>query len=248
MSGHDRTALSFWFPKIEAAGLPVPRTKIFKMPTDAQEVILNAFDGKTDNGTALIDFARWVAAEAAELGFPLFLRTDHTSGKHGWRDTCFVPGPDALPKHMFGIAEYSELASIMGMPWDTWVAREMLPTIPFGVCPHYGDMPICREFRFFVDGDEIICQHPYWPANALERGGVRLNAHDFHKLSTVRDTGEMQVVSDLARRAGAACGGAWSVDILETKRGWFVTDMAEAHKSFHWPDCPQEERARRAPT
>jgi hypothetical protein len=41
-----------------------------------------------------------------------------------------------------------------------------------------------------------------------------------------------------AKAAGCAVGGAWSVDILETKRGWFVTDMAEASKSFHWPECP----------
>jgi hypothetical protein len=41
-----------------------------------------------------------------------------------------------------------------------------------------------------------------------------------------------------AKAAGCAVGGAWSVDILETKRGWFVTDMAEAEKSFHWPECP----------
>lgn len=30
---------------------------------------------------------------------------------------------------------------------------------------------------------------------------------------------------------------AWSVDVLETRRGWFVTDMAEAARSFHWPGC-----------
>ena len=27
----DRTALSYWFPKIEAAGLPVPKTILVKM-------------------------------------------------------------------------------------------------------------------------------------------------------------------------------------------------------------------------
>lgn len=49
------------------------------------------------------------------------------------------------------------------------------------------------------------------------------------------ERGELSV---LAAHAGSVVGGAWSVDILETERGWMVTDMAEAHKSFHWEGCP----------
>jgi hypothetical protein len=46
-------------------------------------------------------------------------------------------------------------------------------------------------------------------------------------------------LTDLANAAGQAVGGAWSVDVLETRRGWYVTDMAEAASSCHeWPDCP----------
>jgi hypothetical protein len=46
-------------------------------------------------------------------------------------------------------------------------------------------------------------------------------------------------VTDLANAAGRAVGGVWSIDLLETQRGWMVTDMAEAEKSWHeWPDCP----------
>jgi hypothetical protein len=42
----DRTALSYWFPKIQAAGIPVPRTTIVRMPKEAQEAIWAAFDGR----------------------------------------------------------------------------------------------------------------------------------------------------------------------------------------------------------
>lgn len=246
MSTIDRTALSYWFPLIEAAGLPVPRTKIFKMPADAQEVILAGFDGKKRGGSAFLDFARRVASETEDLGSPLFLRTDHTSGKHDWDRTCFVPDRAQLAAHMFAIAEYSEMAGIMGMPWDFWVAREMLPTMPFGCCPHYGNMPVCREFRVFVDGPEIICMHGYWPLDALRRGGFSM-PHNAH--AELFSAGNAAAgLRALASKAGAACGGIWSVDILETSRGWYVTDMAEAHKSFHWPNCPHEERARQVPT
>lgn len=246
----DRTALSYWFPLIEAAGLPVPRTKIFKMPRDAQEVVLAGMDGR-DGGDGLLKFARDIAQAIyadPDMGFPLFLRTDHTSGKHDWSRTCFVQQDEVLANHIFALAEYSEIVDIMGLPWETIVARELLPTIPFGTCPVYCDMPICREFRAFVDGGEVVCLHPYWPRKSLDQGGAILNAHEFRKLSTLRDVAELEAVRDLASRAGSAVGGAWSVDILETRRGWHVTDMAEAHRSYHWPDCEHEPRCRRVPT
>ena len=76
--------------------------------------------------------------------------------------------------------------------------------------------------------------HPYWPAEALERGGVADPESLAQRLSECADE---EQVRELAARAGAAVGGAWSVDVLETERGWFVTDMAEAQKSWHWPGC-----------
>lgn len=57
---------------------------------------------------------------------------------------------------------------------------------------------------------------------------------------------------ELASRAGKAVGGAWSVDILETTRGypnrWYVTDMAVAEDSWHWPECPNSTTDKGLPT
>lgn len=234
----DPTALSFWFPTLKSAELPVPRTRIFKMPKEAQQVIWDGFDGKDGDGAALTVFADHVREETRDLGSPLFLRTDHTSGKHDWSRTCFVADPTKLSHHMFAIAEFSETSSIIGMPWDTWVVREMLPTKPLGICPHFGDMPICREFRFFVDGPLVKCFHPYWPRHALEQGGAHLSDAEYDALCNT--TPEERIdLNMLASAVGDYVGGAWSVDILDTERGWFVTDMAEAHKSFHWDGCEQ---------
>jgi hypothetical protein len=57
----EKTALSYWFPQIEAAGIPVPRTKIVHMPKVAQEAIWAAFDGK-DAGDPKLFFAEVMAA------------------------------------------------------------------------------------------------------------------------------------------------------------------------------------------
>jgi len=227
----DKTSLSYWFPKLVEAGLPVPKTKILKMPKEASASIWALFDG--EEGGDIKPFAKAIADAAEEFGFPFFLRTDHTSGKHGWDRACFVPDEASIPSHVAEIAEYSELAGFPGLPWETWVVREMLPTIPFGVCVGYGNMPVCREFRFFVEDERIVCRHPYWPLHALEHGGAPPTL-DFDELCRIPDEAAL---SALASAAGRAVGGAWSVDILETRRGWFITDMAEAHKSYHWEGC-----------
>jgi hypothetical protein len=46
-------------------------------------------------------------------------------------------------------------------------------------------------------------------------------------------------LTEYANATGRAVGGASSIDILETKRGWHVTDVVDAANSWHkWPDCP----------
>lgn len=228
-----RTAMSFWLPQLEAAGLPVPKTRLFQMPEAAQEDLFGAFDGKPGTG-ALAQFADTLKDAAAEVGFPCFLRTDHTSNKHDWEQACFVASPDQIAGHVATIAMFSEICDMMGLPWDTWAVREFLPTTPFGVCPDFGNMPICREFRFFVNDGVIQCAHPYWPLYALEQGGAPASL-DYAGLCRMDNEKELRA---LAEAAGRACPGSWSIDLLETKRGWYVTDMAEAGNSFHWDGCP----------
>lgn len=245
MSRREKTALSYWFPQIEAAGVPVPRTKIIAMSLEAQKSIWQWFDGKDGTG-AEKPFLEELKAAAAEMGFPCFLRTDHTSGKHNWDCCCFLTGADKVPQHIYNLAEFSEIAGgIIGLPWDTWVVREFLPTKPLGVCPSYGNMPICREFRFFVDEGHVRCWHPYWPEFSLEQGGALFENADYDAVSCVDIDEECGLIA-LAEKAGRAVGGAWSIDILDTKRGWYVTDMAEAANSWHgWPDCPNDFKERK---
>jgi hypothetical protein len=228
----DLNALSYWFPKLEAAGLPVPKTAILQMPEAAQQDQWALFDGQEGPG-GMPAFVEEIAAAAEPIGYPFFLRTDHTSGKHNWEKTCFVPSKEKIAEHVSEIVLFSEMADFMGLPWTTWAVREMLPTIPLGTCPRYGNMPICREFRFFVKEGEIQCHHPYWPLAALQDGRAPADL-DYAELCRMPDP---EALMDLARRAGRAVPGHWSIDILETKRGWMVTDMAEARRSFHLEGC-----------
>lgn len=240
MTEEDKTALSYWFPKIAAASLPVPRTVIIEMPPEVRKTVFAWLEGRDDSsGEVTEKFFAELTAAARSMGFPCFLRTDHTSGKHEWERTCFVQRPEVIAEHVCRIAEYSECVDIIGLPWSTWAVREFLPTTPLGYCPRYENMPVCREFRCFVDDGTVHCAHPYWPLEALRQGGC-MNI-DYEAWGTMPEC-----VHRLASAAGKAVGGYWSIDILDTKRGWFITDMAEGEKSFHWEGC-RNERGARAP-
>lgn len=242
----DKTCLSYWFPKLQAAGLPMPKTHILEMPQPAAECLYLGLNGEDGGDVAALQAFTWqVVAACVDVGYPAFLRTSYTSHKHDWKRTCFVTAESGqtIVRHLGALAEFSECCDFIGLPWSKWVVREYLPVKPFGVCSNYGDMPVCREFRFFVEDDQLRCYHPYWPAGALIDGGWQSpdDTITYANLCALTDE-QLCQLSLLAVKAGAAVGGAWSVDILETERGWFITDMAEAHKSYHWEGCEQAKR------
>ena len=58
---------------------------------------------------------------------------------------------------------------------------------------------------------------------------------------------KMLEIETLVKCAGCAVGGGrWSVDALETERGWYITDLAQAHVSHHWEGCPVNEKRMKA--
>jgi hypothetical protein len=240
-TGEDTpTHMEFWLPKITAAGLPTPKTIMLQMPDGAVNDLWHTFAGKPPEG-AWPAFIEAAMVEADKIGYPLFLRSAYFSGKHEWDRMCFVRERDKLGDHMSNIAYMSECVGVgMGTvrtSWKTWAFRELLPTIPVGSCPNYDNMPVCREFRFFAEDGKVLCWHPYWPRHSLEHGGADLSDEAFAALSTPDNLAELIAMAEAASRA---CPGiAWSVDLLETKRGWFLTDMATANTSWHWEDCPR---------
>ena len=230
MADTDKTCMSYWFPKIEAAGLPVPQTTMLNMPEEALRDVWRAFDNEEMIGDAQL-FFKEVEAIAWKIGFPVFLRSGQTSGKHEWSNTCFVCNIPSIKEHIINILYFS---ACIGMP-DTlvWAIREMLLIQPIGICLGYHGMPVNREFRYFVDGSKILCLHPYWPRHALEIGKCSITDEQYISLCAPPPP----EVDSIARAAGRTLGGKWSVDMLETANGWYLTDMAEAHKSFHWKGC-----------
>jgi hypothetical protein len=227
----DKNCISYWYP-VAARLTRVPLTAIYQ--TD-HVAILQSLDGEfTPEFKALVD---WIE-DAVEWfgGYPVFLRTGHTSGKHEWVKTCYFANDNKIEEHIYNLVEYSACAGVMGLPVDTWAVREFLKLdAPFTA---FNGLPIGRERRLFVRDGICECVHPYWPIGAFEEedlSGAQIDA-------LVKDnivTGEQRWnLVPVAERVGEALGGYWSIDFAQTVNGdWYLIDMAEGDKSYHWEDC-----------
>lgn len=230
----DKTCLTYWFPRIQGAGLPVPKT----IMVDAGDVCLPKLAyGMRPKGMSA--FLRTLQVATDAIGYPCFLRTGLTSAKHSWDRSCHLTDPAKLLGHVAEIVEFSECCQLVGLSTRWWVVREMLPVRPVCVLTGYRGMPLVREFRFFTKAGHWCCQHPYWPEKAVGSGRPDNKEWKFllakqHKM----DAKTLAVLGDYADRAALACpGDDWSIDFIETDRGWVLTDMAEAGRSFHWLGC-----------
>jgi hypothetical protein len=217
--------LSNWYPQIE--NLPTPKTEIVK--TDL--ALASMLDGKTPKGFEM--FKKELLAAISKIGgFPCFLRTGQTSGKHSWLDTCFLAFADKLEQHIFNLIEFSECVDIFGLDYDVWVVREILPTEP--IFTKWRGFPVTKERRYFVQDGQVLCHHPYWFEGVFEN----LEAEKLEKLREINTETESEIeeLSELA--AKFPLDGAWSIDFLWTKRGWYLIDAAPGEASWHYPNCP----------
>lgn len=248
MTDNDLMCLSHWFPIVEASRVvQVPRTlwKRFKFGRPAWDAL---FDGKPADDS-LKDLYRWIDEAAEQVGgYPVFLRTGQTSAKHSWKDSCHLQTKVDIAQHVHNIVEFSECADMMGLPWDVWAVREMLPTEPI-FHAFYGWMPIVREFRFFTKGGKVQCWHPYWPEavfieHAISPGKHPVPPPDWKQklasISTFKDLPYEATLTGWSEQIASLDGlreHDWSIDWLHTNDSWFMTDMALAHRSWHHPDC-----------
>lgn len=240
----NRNDLAYWFPKLEATGVPVPRTTIVKV--EGPRLWASELGAGEKDSVSLAPLLAKLTEAANAFGYPVFLRTGIGSGKHNWEDTCFVPNAESIRSHVASLIEWSECVSMIGLPYDTWAVREFLPLVTTFKAFH-GKMPINKERRYFVEAGKVLCAHPYWPSFALE-GHVPDEVTDWafrleELNASTRD--EMNHLTEMSQVVSRAFDGAWSLDWAATndpKRPWVAIDMAVASESFHWPGCPNSDQ------
>jgi len=242
----NKNCLSYWFPKLQSANLPVPKTEIITVP-NGNMIMPPILDGKEFVGmNKLIDDIKIAIANIGTL--PVFLRTGQGSGKHRWKNCCYLNDINMIGHHIYNLVEWSHMVSFLGLPHDVWAVREFLPTKPIAILPRYDDMPLITEVRAFICDGKVICSHDYWPCKSIMNGlslppsvtiaSVKKESERLHKLvsTTIEQREEAHVV---ARKVAKTFhdDGYWSVDLLLTDRGWYITDMANGHESFHEQGC-----------
>ena len=233
----EESSLLYWFPKIEDI-LPVPKTIILEFSGDEARQLLNLLDGKMCSEELYTE----IKAAGNQIGYPLFLRTDQGSGKHDWKDTCYVKSPDEVVSHAANLAGYEVVSHAVNLAgWQTCeflpspralVFREMLPLYSTFTAFWQG-LPIAKERRYFVENGKILCHHPYWPEGAIQypdhENWVAL-LEDMNR----EDETEVKELTKMAEIFSRAVPGFYSVDFAMTKDGrWYMIDAARGELSWH---------------
>ena len=97
------------------------------------------------------------------------MRTDEFSGKHSWKNTCFVEKEEDLRQHIKDLFEDSFMADFIGLPIRALVFRKYLQMDTMFKAFH-GEMPVNPEIRYFIKDHEVVCWHWYWVMEAIEKG------------------------------------------------------------------------------
>ena len=226
---NDLNCLSYWYPILQSTGVLTPKTQIIRTDLELDRMI----DGKAPKGCG--DFIEEVRVACDRFGYPCFLRTGVFSGKHSWKDTCFIPRRSLVGQHIYNLVEESALADMMGLPTDVWVVREFLD-LDTHFTSFRGRMPINVERRFFIRDGKIQCCHPYWPHDAI-RDQNPSDPNWSNALYEMNDVSIEHLYATVSRVA-QNFEGYWSLDLARLKDGqWLAIDMAQGERSYHWAGC-----------
>lgn len=236
----DLNSMTYWWPRVCNLDVPMPETII--VPVDGAELYRTL-----DGAEVPADILTKLEAMAGRLGYPVFLRTDHTSAKHDYRETCYVRDKAALAGNIYRLIEASALADFAGLPVGALVLRRFL-RLADGF-EAFNGLPIAPERRFFVRDGEVQCSHPYWPEGAIEQGYHHEPLRDDwrQRLASLNKFGPGEhLLPEYAKALGVALGGYWSVDFAFGNVGphhsmrderWYFIDAATGERSWHPEDC-----------
>ena len=242
----EPTSMLYWYPLIAGLDIPQPKTQI--LPVSSKIVLKYLFaivdESEQDYNELRPQWERYITkleSMAEGLGYPVFMRTDVFSGKHDWNRTCFVPCRADLGKHLFNLIEMTQLVDFMGLLTHAIVLREFLQLDSPFVAPHFGNMPVARERRYFIRGGKVLCHHHYWIEDAV-RAASPVNPTWQQELALLNrePKAEVKLLTEYAEMVAKVLPEYWSVDFACDAGGtWWLIDMAEGEKSWH-PECKEK--------
>ncbi len=235
----NKNSMLYWYPLIQNLDIPQPKTEIVPLEHGYFET-LAALDGNQE----AIKPEMWkLEAAMKKFDLPIFLRTDHTSGKHDWKDTCYVTDVKRLRWHVSALVEDTALKEI---DLRAFIFREYIEMASGFTAFGYG-LPINPERRYFIQS-EVICHHPYWTHDAIAEsdlawarlGKSRLPKNWIELLVKMnKETDEeIELLSSYAQQIASVVDGYWSIDFCKALDGrWILIDMAMGESSWHDESC-----------
>jgi len=232
----NKNSLLHWFPKIKNLGIPVPDTRTIEV---SHGELIRILDGDASGVKRYIPLIKKTIEELG--GPPVFMRTDHTSAKHDYINSCFLEKDDekTILNYIYRLIEFSEMAGIVGLPCNAIVVREFLD-LEYGFRA-FNSLPIARERRYFIRNGKVQCHHPYWPEEAIRfwKNTPPENWREKLRELNHETDEEVKLLSEYALKVAKVMDGYWSVDFAMAKNGkWYLIDMALGEMSWHPEKCP----------
>ncbi len=230
---HEESSMLYWWPKIKDLPIPKPKTLFYMIPPKYFPKIWMSERELAKMIRECIDDIKKIARR---IGYPLFLRSDQASGKHNWKNTCYVPNENVLAKHCFEVLDFNLLADIFGLPFKALVFREYIP-MNSKFKAFYGEMPISPERRYLIKNGKVIAHFPYWPPDAIEQGSPKeILPENWRQLleEMNRETEEeVKLLTEYSLLVAEKFNEFWSIDYCQSKSGkWILIDMARGEVSW----------------
>lgn len=225
-----------WFPSVQRAGVPHPKTAILTLPADAYSLPLQEDPDALYASETYQRIATWLASQFEVMGSDtLFVKNSLFSAKHSWNRTCKLTR-DADPIMHVAAIMYQWCMAGHIFP-DCLVAREMLPVRTLFTA--FDGMPITQEYRLFTRNGQVEAYQAYWPEDAIEEHGP--SVQDWReRLREVENAPSalLNAMVEYAEEVVSSLKGDWSVDFLIAKdNAPYLIDMALARESYRRDDA-----------
>jgi hypothetical protein len=255
--------MTYWWPRVKDVDVCKPYTYLVEWDAETWWALYPLMgDPDLEHPTELA-LAREVFsgicdmahAYARHLVPPVFIRGCTTSGKHDWDKTCYFSSETLKDRKLFDrqlinlVEDHETKFWLYGGPLFCFAVREFIPSVMI-FSAFDGNLPITKERRLFYVKDEgIVCNHPYWPKEAIRPSPkeklprdweVQLEEMNYHH-EWERRTLETECNS-VGRALVSDEYPAWSIDFLYGADGnWYLIDCAVAKNSYHWEGCESAE-------
>jgi len=259
---------SFWFPKIEGSGIPVPKSAVVHVPRDMDETFY-----MENPDEDMVRIAKFVeekvkpAIKEAGIHAPLFIKNARFSGKFDANRCCLCQDYQLhLADHIARIM-FDDLCNDIGGGSEV-VIRERIGYDPVHVPCIYNGLPFRPEFRVFYDFDlkKVLFTANYWDYDYCYPHLYELT--DRIIFNTMREQledtfiGYKEFIEEAVANAMKdveGLEGPWSVDIMmknypsndscdldnpctvygDGEPEIYLIDMATAESSAYWDRRPK---------